>query len=68
VEIGVTLGGGATVLAVSHPFSLPKPLNPPGWKDGDNSGEPLIQLSGIDELPVLRNRDRLSRIPHRYSS
>jgi hypothetical protein len=68
VEIGVSRGGGAMVLAVSRPFNLPKPLNPPGWKEGDNSGEPLIQLSGIDELPVLRNIDRLSRIPRRCSS
>jgi hypothetical protein len=63
VEIGVIRGGAAAVLAVSRPFRLPKPLNPPGWKGGNNSGEPLIQLSGIDELPVLRNIDRLSRMP-----
>jgi hypothetical protein len=64
VEIGLTRGGDTVGLAVSRPFRLPKPLNPPGWKGENNSGEPLIQLSGIDELPVLRNTDRLSRMPH----
>jgi hypothetical protein len=63
VEIGLSRGGEFMVLAASRPFRLPKPLNPPEQGDRKVSGEPLIQLSGIDELPVLRNRDRLPRKP-----
>jgi hypothetical protein len=60
VEIGVTQGMGGMVLAASRPFSLPRLLNPSEWGKGENSGTPpLIQLSGIDDLPVLRNIDRL---------
>jgi hypothetical protein len=68
VEIGVTRGMEGMVLAASRPFKLPGLLKPPGWGKGENSGDPLIQLSGIDDLPVLRNIDRLSRIHHGYNS
>jgi hypothetical protein len=67
VEIGVTRGAGGVALAVSRPFNLPRLLNSPEG-NGENFGEPLIQLSGVDDLPVLRNIDRLSRIHHRYNS
>ena len=63
VEIGVTRGMGGMVLAASRPFSLPRLLNTPEWgKGGNPRTPPLVQLSGIDDLPVLRNIDRLSRI------
>ncbi|MDR2630961.1 MAG: DUF4912 domain-containing protein, partial [Spirochaetaceae bacterium] len=62
VEIDVSRGGEEIVLAVSRPFTLPKLLDLPEWKNGRNSEEPLVQLSGIDEIPILRNIDRLPRI------
>ncbi|MDR2758066.1 MAG: DUF4912 domain-containing protein [Spirochaetaceae bacterium] len=62
VEIDVTRGGAEIVLAVSRPFKLPKLLNLPEWTSGKNTEETLVQLSGIDELRILRNVDRLSRI------
>jgi hypothetical protein len=59
VEIDVIRGEEEIVLAASRPFKLPKLLNLPEWK---NAAEPLVQLSGIDELRILRNIDRLSRM------
>jgi hypothetical protein len=61
VEICLIRGGELMVLAASRPFRLPKPFNPPERGDREAAREQMIQLSGIDELPVLRNRDRLPR-------
>ncbi|MDR2068433.1 MAG: DUF4912 domain-containing protein [Spirochaetaceae bacterium] len=61
VELNVARGGEEITLAVSRPFKLPKLLGLSEWK---NVPEPLIHLSGIDELQILRNTDRLSRIHH----
>ncbi|MDR1107664.1 MAG: DUF4912 domain-containing protein [Spirochaetaceae bacterium] len=61
VEIGLRRGTEEVALAASRSFTLPKQLNSPGWGNRENAGEPLIQLSGIDDLPVFRNTDRLSR-------
>jgi hypothetical protein len=56
------------VLAVSHPFKMPKLQNPPKTVEGPGTPEeqelyknPLSCLSGVKDLPVLRNGDRLSR-------
>jgi hypothetical protein len=73
VELCVLRGETELALAVSPPFRLPKLLSPPGA----NRGEPalprdererlcapgLAALSGLDDLRVLRNNDRLSRVP-----
>ncbi|MFP3089774.1 DUF4912 domain-containing protein [Treponema sp. TIM-1] len=59
VEIDAGRGGEEIVLAVSRPFKLPGLLNLPEWQ---SAPEPLTRLSGIDELRILRNTDRLPRM------
>ncbi|GHT73161.1 hypothetical protein FACS1894124_1120 [Spirochaetia bacterium] len=54
VELCVLRGEETLSLAVSKPFALPSLFPPPGRN-------PLALLSGLDDLPVLRNADRLSR-------
>jgi hypothetical protein len=66
VEIGLRRGTEEVALAASRSFTLPKQLDSLEWGNRENAGEPLIQLSGIDDLPVFRNTDRLSR--HRGSN
>jgi hypothetical protein len=68
VELCAVREGEETVLAVSHPFKMPKLLNPPKTPGGREipKGEginenPLACLSGVKDFPVLRNGDRLSR-------
>ncbi|GHV81827.1 hypothetical protein AGMMS49991_03850 [Spirochaetia bacterium] len=58
VELGVLRGEETVSLAVSRSFRLPSLFPAAGEYDGRN---PLALLSGLDELPVLRNADRLSR-------
>ncbi|MDR2101260.1 MAG: DUF4912 domain-containing protein [Treponema sp.] len=69
VELCVVRGDEAITLAVSHPFKMPKLLNPPKTVETGGAVEeqgvyknPLSCLSGIKDLPVLRNGDRLSRM------
>jgi hypothetical protein len=72
VELCVLRGEAELVLAVSPPFRLPKLLSPPGANrvepalprdDRERLYTPgLAVLSGLDDLRVLRNNDRLSRI------
>jgi hypothetical protein len=59
VELCVLRGGVPAVLAVSRPFRVPALLDPSGRAEGWNR---FSILSGLDELPVLRNMDRLSRL------
>jgi hypothetical protein len=59
VELCVLRGEEAQVLAVSRPFRLPALLAPA--EEAPRS--PLSVLSGADEVSILRNRDRRSRIP-----
>jgi hypothetical protein len=78
VSLCVLRGGRAMVLAASRPFNLPKLLNASGNADSsDGKGapetpnsaapgafrHPLILLSGLEDFHILRNIDRLSRIP-----
>lgn len=65
VEICVLRGGNSAVLAVSRPFRLPKLLASSAEEDA-SPGNPLIQLSGVNEFAVLRNTDRSSRIPKHH--
>ncbi|MDR3167856.1 MAG: DUF4912 domain-containing protein [Treponema sp.] len=69
VELCVVRGDEEIILAVSHPFKMPQLLNPP--KTVETEGAPEEQavyknslscLSGVKDLPVLRNGDRLSRM------
>jgi hypothetical protein len=55
VELCVLRDTTPETLAVSRPFRLPHLL------DAAPSDTPLSRLSGLDDLPVLRNGDRLSR-------
>jgi hypothetical protein len=78
VDLCVLRGGAALVLAASRPFLLPRLLNSSGEgyafdaeaapeiptsTDTGLSRNPLILLSGLDDFQILRNIDRLSRIP-----
>ncbi|MDR2258469.1 MAG: DUF4912 domain-containing protein [Treponema sp.] len=60
VELGVRWGAEQAVLAASKPFRLPSLLLPAAAKAPRS---PLADLSGMDELRILRNGDRRSRIP-----
>jgi hypothetical protein len=57
VELCVQNGEVAVVLAVSRSFRLPKLA-------GAAASPPLVELSGADDLQVLRNVDSQSRIHH----
>jgi hypothetical protein len=61
----MTRGGCEVPLALSLPFRIPVFLNLPEGEYEKNRKNPLVCLSGLDDLPVLRNTDRLSRIPRR---
>jgi hypothetical protein len=60
VELCVKEKDKQTALAVSRPFKLPALLPP---ADMETPRSPLADLSAMDELPLIRNGDRRSRIP-----
>jgi hypothetical protein len=60
VELCARWGTERAVLAASKPFKLPALLPP---AEAKSPRSPLADLSAMDELPVLRNGDRRSRIP-----
>lgn len=69
VELCADRGEGELILAVSHPFKMPKLLNPSKIAETAGTAEeravyqnPLCCLSGAKDFPVLRNGDRLSRM------
>jgi hypothetical protein len=65
VELRAVRSGGEVILAVSHPFKMPKLLahsKAAGEAEREVYKNPLSSLSGAGDLPVLRNGDRLSRI------
>jgi hypothetical protein len=64
----VTRGESEIQLALSLPFRIPVFLNLPEGEYEKNRKNPLICLSGLDDFSVLRNTDRLSRIPRHMSS
>jgi hypothetical protein len=53
----------SVILAVSDPFSLPNLHEPLGNRYSKASHNPLLRLSGIDELRILHNTSRSSRLP-----
>ncbi|MDR2516257.1 MAG: DUF4912 domain-containing protein [Spirochaetaceae bacterium] len=60
VELCSAMGDGGEILAQAEPFVLPALLPP----QGDLSGQSRLRvLSGLDEIPVLRNAGWLSRPP-----
>jgi hypothetical protein len=64
VELRAVRSGGEVILAVSHPFKMPKLLTPSKAAEAAEREiyqNPLSRLSGAGDLPVLRNGDRLSR-------
>ncbi|MDR2028668.1 MAG: DUF4912 domain-containing protein [Treponema sp.] len=78
VKLCVLRGAAAVVLAASRPFRLPKLLNSSGnmyssdekaapetpkSADAGAFQTPLILLSGLEDFHILRNIDRLSRVP-----
>jgi hypothetical protein len=65
VELCVLRGEEEQVLAVSRPFSLPALIAPAeeSPRDPKDPRNPLSILSGMDEVSILRNKDRRSRIP-----
>jgi hypothetical protein len=75
VDLCALRGGKALVLAASRPFTLPRLLNSTGnaYSSGGAAAQtvagigafrnPLIFLSGLEDFHILRNMDRLSRIP-----
>jgi hypothetical protein len=65
VELCVSLKNEAIVLATSHPFKLPKLFDAPNLGEAESPPvyeNPLLQLSGMEDFPVLRNGDRPPRI------
>jgi hypothetical protein len=65
VELCALRGNDELALAVSRPFTLPILYNPPGRRQSENTGDryanPLLRLSGAENLYVIRNGDRQSR-------
>jgi hypothetical protein len=67
VELGVYRGEEAISLVFSQPFVLPRLLEAPGTvkESGGIYQNPLARLSGIEDFPVLHNKDRISRPKNR---
>jgi hypothetical protein len=65
VELCVKRGNFEVVLAASKSFKLPRLFASPGTMEVPN---PLALLSGLEELPIVRNEDRLSRLPWGHDS
>jgi hypothetical protein len=71
VDLCALRGEEEVLLAASHPFRLPKLLgpprcarrDPPGGRENQGGPDRLALLSGLEDLRVLRNFDRLSRVP-----
>ncbi|MDR0624283.1 MAG: DUF4912 domain-containing protein [Treponema sp.] len=68
VDLCVLRGNDEIVLAVSRPLMLPRMLNAPftsGEQCPESLGQvylnPLAELSGAGDFPVIRSADRLSR-------
>jgi hypothetical protein len=67
IELGVCRGEEEIVLVLSRPFTLPPLLEVPvRMKEPEGIyRNPLAQLSGIGEFPVLHSIDRISRVKNR---
>jgi hypothetical protein len=64
IELYASVRERKVILAESFPFMLPKMLNNPGNYEAELQDNGLLRLSGIDELPVIRNGERLSPLPY----
>lgn len=53
IELCAKLGGKEHSLALSHIFTIPKLFDPKKIKSN-----PLLELSGLDDFSILRNRER----------
>jgi hypothetical protein len=61
VDLCALRGETETVLAATRPFRLPGLLAP--LRGGPCRSDRLAALSGVEDLQILRNSDRLSRVP-----
>jgi hypothetical protein len=59
IKLCVNKGNSLLTIASSHPFYLPKPVE--NEVVADLSRNPLIRLSGVQELTVTKNTDRPSK-------
>ena len=66
VELSVSFGNHREVLAHSRPFRLPKLIGLPASTEEKEACEiyknPLLKLSGAEDLRILRNGERITRI------
>jgi hypothetical protein len=66
VELSVSLGNHREALALSRPFRLPRLLGLPACTEEKEASEvyknPLLKLSGVEDLRVLRDGERITRI------
>jgi hypothetical protein len=68
VELCIVLDGETQVLAVTPAISLPPLLGKSCAGNDTGVRRRLTQLSGYDDLPILRNTDRITRIPHKFEN
>ncbi|MDR2659730.1 MAG: DUF4912 domain-containing protein [Spirochaetaceae bacterium] len=66
VSLCASCAGGEHVLAVTHPFRLPRMLEISERSAPVNDKDTLLRMSGMDDLQVLRNGDRISFPPKNY--
>jgi len=59
VKLGVLRGSSEIQLASSQPFTMPKI---PNYAENENSQNPLIFLSGVQDFSLIKSTDRQSRI------
>jgi hypothetical protein len=60
LKLCVNKGDTLLTIAASHPFYLPKPVE--NDTVTDLSRNPLIRLSGVQEISITKNTDRLSKV------
>jgi hypothetical protein len=65
VALCASHNSGESALAVTLPFRLPRMLEISGRSVPVYEDNTLLRMSGIDDLPVLRNREHVPVIPAR---
>jgi hypothetical protein len=63
VALCAAYSGGESVLAATHPFRLPRMLEFSMRSAPAHNDNTLLLISGIDDLPVLRNREHIPAVP-----
>ncbi|GMO41176.1 MAG: DUF4912 domain-containing protein [Termitinemataceae bacterium] len=58
VELCLLRDGKTSVVCVSKPFVLPRILGFPGENSGELQNNKFAVISGLDDIPVLRNTER----------